>query len=262
MKTLQETREFLKRLRNDYGEVLGIVGKMRGEIETPHPMKLEFIPPTQPIRQSPRPSPSPSPSRSTFQPPPTIKEGKPINIAAPIDWMRCRAEIENVSEPENFFKGRFDRQSRGFLEIIENYKKDIRNNFTRPETIDGDTSLDFAERLASVIQKRFHTILKSCRTGRKTVDANIRTYYRSIEQCVMQYFKRIGLKEFALSIGDDFAKADHHMKPMATSPAPSAQLDNKIAEIIVLPYYIEYHGNDGEIEKYWIDGQCIVYKQK
>ncbi len=148
------------------------------------------------------------------------------------------------------------------MDIIRQYKTNLSKNLGRPagDEIDEDTSSNFAEKLAAVIRNEFYTILSSCQSNSRSYNTTMKLYYRQIGRFVDIYFDRIGLKTFELRRGDPISKAEGHMETNST-PTKDARLDNTIDEVIIQPRYFEYHQNDGQVERQWIDGRCTVYKK-
>ena len=165
-----------------------------------------------------------------------------------------------MHELKNFFAGKNDPQSPQFINLIENYKKSVEKNLARSEQTDEDSSNDFVERLAEVIGKRFYTILKSCERGRLGKGEMPRDYYLEIEERIKKYFERIGLQSENIKRMDNFRQWQDHMKVIDEIPAQQIFQDKKICDVEIQPHYFEYYGDDGEIEKFYIDGECTIYK--
>ena len=204
---------------------------------------------------------------STPKPPPVYQRPQPptppgiVNIASTRDWVALREEVLDLHELKNFFAGKSDSQSPMFQNTLEKYQRDVEKNLSSPREIDADSSANFVDKLADVIKKRFFTILKSCHNGLTGKGELPTTYYRELENRVRQYFKRIGLKSDNVKRLDNFKDCQERMNAI---PAPVARsyFDGKIDEIFVQPHFFEYHDDDGEVRKKWIDGECTVYKFK
>ena len=194
--------------------------------------------------------------------PQSVQKNKfsPVNIASLKDWAELRAEALDLHELKNFFVGKNDSQSPQFINLIDNYKKSVEKNLINPQETDEDSSNVFVEKLADVIEKRFYTILKSCERGKLGRGEMSKDYYLEMEKRIKKYFDRVGLNSENVKRGDPFQKWQEHMKILATIPAPYDWLNKKISEVEIQPHYFEYHGDDGEIEKFYIDGECTVYK--
>lgn len=203
-------------------------------------------------------TPKPSPVYQRPQPPtpPGI-----VNIASTRDWVALREEVLDLHELKNFFAGKSDSQSPMFQNTLEKYQRDVEKNLSSPREIDADSSANFVDKLANVIKKRFFTILESCHNGLQGKGELPTTYYRELENRVRQYFKRIGLKSDNVKRLDNFKDCQERMNAI---PAPVAHscFDGKIDEIFIQPHFFEYHDDDGEVRKKWIDGECTVYKFK
>ena len=193
---------------------------------------------------------------STPKPSPGI-----VNIASLKDWVTLREDVLDLHELKNFFAGKSDSQSPMFQNTLEKYQRDVEKNLSSPREIDADSSANFVDKLADVIKKRFFTILKSCHNGLQGKGELPTTYYRELENRVRQYFKRIGLKSDNVKRLDNFKDCQERMNAI---PAPVAHscFDGKIDEIFIQPHFFEYHDDDGEVRKKWIDGECTVYKFK
>lgn len=282
--------DFLQRLRGTYGDVsIGAVIS-RGTSLPPAKVPVKAKSPLPPLRTSP-PKESSNESRvsddladmtnpyeqESTPPkifPPTYKlrfinatkpQPKktpslfPVNIATTGDWIRLREEVMDVHELINFFAGKLDAQSPKFRNILDAYRNALEKSLSIPSEIDGDSSANFVDKLADVIKKRFFTILKSYNKGILGKGEQSPEYYRQLENRVKQYFERIGLKSDNVKRFSDFHLSQDRMNPTPI-PAPNRLCDEKIAEVLVQPHYFEYHDDDGEIRKRWIDGECIVYK--
>ena len=202
----------------------------------------------------------PSQITNDFPPIPQKNKFSPVSIADSKDWAKLRAEVLDLHELKNFFVGKSDSQSPQFINLIENYKKSVEKNLARSEQTDEDSSNDFVERLAEVIGKRFYTILKSCERGRLGKGAMPKDYYLEIEERIKKYFERIGLQSENIKRMDNFRQWQDHMKVIDEIPAQQIFQDKKICDVEIQPHYFEYYGDDGEIEKFYIDGECTVYK--
>lgn len=185
----------------------------------------------------------------------------PVNIADRKTWLELRDTVLDLHELKNFFAGRQDSQSPQFLNLLENYKVNAEKKLATPADFDESTSYLFVEALAGVIKKRFYTILKSYTAGLRGKGKEPVAYYAEIQTRVEKYFAAIGLKSANVEKKADFKKWVEHFEPV-TTPAPFEHLHNKIAEVSVQPRYFEYYNDDGEIEKFWIDGECTVYKKQ
>lgn len=184
----------------------------------------------------------------------------PVNIASLKDWAELREEALDLHELKNFFVGKNDSQSPQFINLIDNYKKSVEKKLTSPQETDEDSSNVFVATLAEVILKRFYTILKSCKRGKLGRGEMPKDYYLEMEKRIDKYFDRIGLKSENVKRGDYFRQWQDHMNVISAIPAPFEWLNKKISEVEIQPHYFEYHGDDGEIEKFYIDGECTVYK--
>ena len=261
MKTLQESRDFLKRLKEEYGEVLSLIDRLKGKAPTVEPTlpTVDTMLPTVETTKVEPSSEEQAPIIKTPPPKPIKKSFSPIFIETPMDWMLFRMNAENLNELEKFFRSSDNAQSPKFLEIISQYKKELGKNLVKPadDEVDEETSYTFTEKLSNVIQRRFYTIINSCQSGKRNFAS--RNYYREIERYVRIYFERIGLKTFELRKYEPFANAQDHMEA-SDVPAPSMRFHMTIDEVIIQPRYFEYVQSDGQIEKFWIDGKCTVYK--
>ena len=170
-----------------------------------------------------------------------------------------RAEVTDVRELKNFFAGKTDNQSSAFLKMIGTYCKELEKGLALPQEIDEESSYQFVEILASVIKKRFYTVLKSYQRGIFGKGIMPVDYYRKMEERVSQYFNRIGLKNKKVTPNSVFHDVESYMEIQGKRPSLNIFLNGRIAEVLIQPYYFEYHDETGEVQKYWIDGQCIVY---
>lgn len=193
------------------------------------------------------------------QPPAMPFKISPVNIATQTDWIKMRAEVIDVRELKNFFAGKTDNQSPAFLKMIETYCKELERELALPQEIDEESSYQFVENLAGVIKKRLYTVLKSYQRGISGKGIMPVDYYRKLEERVNQYFNRIGLKTKKVSAHAVFHDVESYMEIQGKKTSPHIFLNGKVAEVLIQPYYFEYHDETGEVQKYWIDGQCIVY---
>ena len=255
MNVLDSAKEFLIRLRKKYGDVLGLPARLKSGRS-----RSEVVIKQQPVEPTPTPRYAPPAPRYT---PPTSSRPKfsPISIASLKDWMNFRMNAENLSELERFFRSQTDSQSPMFLDIIKQYKSALTKKLSSPEDdIDEDTSCDFAEKLAGVIRRDFYTILSSCQSGMRNNNFKQKLYYQQIGRFIDIYFDRIGLKTLELKRGDHISKAEDHVNADVI-PTQNPQLDKIIDEVIIQPRYFEYHQNDGQVARFWIDGKCVIYKK-
>ncbi|MBR0260468.1 MAG: hypothetical protein IJQ85_01605 [Selenomonadaceae bacterium] len=192
--------------------------------------------------------------------PPKTFSISPVNISSTKDWMTLRGEVLDIHELTNFFAGKMDFQSPKFRNILDAYRNAVEKNLGTPSEIDADSSTNFVDKLADIIQKRFFTILKSYKRGLQGKGENPTEYYQGLENRVKLYFKRIGLKSDNVQRLSNFRDSQERMKP-TTVPTQNSYYDEKIAEVLVQPHYFEYYDDDGEIRKKWIDGECIVFKK-
>ena len=286
---------FVKCLRETYGhlDVDGIIRRnerARQENFSPHeeihdtPTYFQFTEPSLDAEQDfqfdePEPDPFDTPTQkiscpqifpSTPKPPLVYQQPQPsmppsktgvVNIASTKDWAALREEVLDLHELKNFFAGKQDSQSPMFQSLLEKYQRDVEKKLSSPREIDADSSAHFVDNLADVIKQRFFTILKSCQRGVQGKSELPSTYYRELENRVRQYFKRIGLKSDNVKRLDNLKDCQERMNPI---PVPVARtfFDGQIDEIFVQPHFFEYHDDDGEVRKKWIDGECTVYKFK
>lgn len=283
---LQQLRETygsfsIERLRKKYGDNISaeiILGSGRNDTFAPA-KSPEFINATQQIPETTKPEkifepPTINPFEQRNIPPrrfvinyppvtrPTpkiISPFSPVNIATTRDWIKLREEVLDVHELTNFFAGKMDSQSPMFIGIIEKYLNAVKKSLAIPQEIDAESSANFVDKLAETIKDRFFSVLKSYQRGIQGKGKEPKEYYMELGNRVKQYFNRIGLKSDNLKRFDDSRDSQERITSM---PAPTQNKfwDGKIAEVIVQPHYFEYHDDDGEVRKRWIDGECIVYK--
>ena len=257
MKTLQESLDFLEELKEKYKDISSLVSRLKKDstrkiddtiLKTSISETSQESQYTESFDES-----------NSYKAPSEEEFFAPISIAGKIDWLRLRANVQNLHELEEFFQTQNDSQSPQFLEIITQYKKELEKNLVIPNYIDEETSLLFAEKIAVMIKDRIYTILQTCSAGKLGKGENPVEYYQQIEKHINVYFRRIGLKVLNLNVGDDISRAKDHMKIIISYVKESWQ-NKKIAEIFVQPHYFEYYRDDGELDEYWIDGKCTVYK--
>ena len=183
----------------------------------------------------------------------------PVNIKDMEDWTRLRATALDLHELKNFFEGRQDNQSQYFISLIDSYKKYVEKNLKFPDDIDAESSSDFVSKLATVIEKRFYTILDSVTRGKAGKADQPQKYYQEIDLLIKQYFERIGLKSEKVKIFDNFKNWQDNFEIVTAVPSPEENMKNKIYEIFIQPHYFEYYDNDGEVEKLYISGKCSIY---
>ena len=257
-------QKFLQKLRKRYGDISlgGILSRFRkifGKVEDETPPPISENPKVE--------TPPPIPENPKVETPPvknfTINEKfSPVNIDGMKSWAELRAVVLDLHYLKDFFAGKQDSQSPQFLNIIETYKNSAEKKLSPPHDFDETASYIFVEKLAGVIKKRFYTILKACAPGISGKGAEPASYYKNILERVKNYFANIGLKSANVNPKDNFRDWMEHMEAVATIPTPFEHLDNLISEIIVQPYFFEYYNDDGEIEKFWIDGECTVFKKQ
>lgn len=183
----------------------------------------------------------------------------PVSIATTRDWAELKAEVLDLHELKNFFVGKQDSQSQQFINLIDKYKKDIEKKIVTPQEIDEDSSEKFVGDLIKIIEDRFYTILTSCVRGKNGKGEMPAEYYAEMWERIKKYFERIGLKSENAKRSDDFRDWTEIMKAVEI-PTRLEWQDKKIGEVEIQPRYFEYHGDDGEITKLYIDGKCTVYK--
>lgn len=183
----------------------------------------------------------------------------PVNIATQQDWAELREAALDLHELTMFFAGRIDSQSPQFLNLIKKYREELEKKLSLPAEIDADSSLIFVEEISNTLKRRFYTILESCTFGMRGKGAMPVYYYSEIANCVRKYFERIGLKIGDVKAGSDLRAIQDYMS-VTVVQTNNWYLANKIAEVSVQPHYFEYHDDDGEVQKFWIDGKCSVYK--
>ena len=192
-------------------------------------------------------------------PPPQRNKFSPVNIANSKDWAELRAEVLDLHELKNFFVGKSDSQSPQFIKTIENYRKVAEKELATPSDINADSSNIFVANLAEVIEKRFYKILTACRLGKNGRGELPPEYYSEIERRIEKYFERIGLHSEKIKRMDDFNDWVEVMKAESI-PVSEHYRDGKIAEVEIQPRYFEYHNDEGEVAKSYIDGRCKYYK--
>ena len=183
----------------------------------------------------------------------------PVNIENSRNWAELKTEVLDLHELKNFFVGKQDSQSPKFINLIEKYKEDVEKKLVSPKEIDEDSSNKFVADLAGIIETRFYTILTSCVRGKNGKGEMPRYYYTEMWEYIKKYFGRIGLKSENVKLFDDYKYWTEMMKAVEI-PTRLEWQDKKIAEVEVQPHYFEYYGDDGEINKFYIDGKCTVYK--
>ena len=258
--------EFLQTLHDRYGEIsiAAIIGESF-KVPTPETPPLDepeiFSQDLNPFEQE-------TPKKfsqwefiiDTPPTPPKTFSVSPVNISSTKDWMTLRGEILDLHELTNFFAGKMDSQSPKFRNILDDYQKAVEKNLVTPSDIDADSSANFVDKLADIIQKRFFTILKSYKRGLQGKGEQPTEYYQELERRVKKYFERIGLKSDNVRQYSDFRDCRERMNP---TPIPSKNdfYNDKIAEVLLQPHYFEYYDDDGEVRQKWIDGECIVFKK-
>ena len=275
MKTLQESRDLLKRLRSEYGEAVRLIDRLRcAELSASNDTleaEVTEAPPTveEPTVEEPTVE-EPTVEEPTVEEPtvdtqrakPMRKGFSPILIDNSTDWLKYRMNAGNVSELEKFLRSSDNPQSANFLEVVEQYKAELVDNLNAPadDAIDEEMSHTFVERLAIVISNRLYNIVRSCQAGKRKGDFISRCYYRDIERQMYVYFGRIGLRTFELKAGDPISKAQGHADAREV-PTTFARLNNTIEEVIMQPRYFEYYRSDGQVGEYWLEGECTVCKK-
>ena len=250
----------LEELRAAWGDIsaTGIIAYWRNYFGGTKP-----APRREPPRQVPPPEtfyqPRPAASPRTY---PTVQvrnKFSPVSIATLRDWAELRAEALDLHELTTFFAGRTDSQSPQFVNMIKKYKEELEKTLSSPPEIDADSSCVFVERISNTFQRRFHQILQSCTSGSRGKGNQPKQYYLEIIECMKKYFARIGLKTEVISSGIEFREVQDHMEPVQVK-TNNWNENGKVSEVFIQPHYFEYHDDDGEIKKYWIDGKCSVYK--
>ena len=186
----------------------------------------------------------------------------PVNISGSKDWWELRMIVLDLHEFKNFFAGKQDSQSPQFLNLINTYANEVEKNLAQPAEFDENASMTFVKKLAEVIEKRFYTILKAYKPGLEGKGKMPRSYYQSLDSLVKNYFKNIGLEPANVRVRSSFRDWREHMKATAVLDAPFEHMDNMIFEVAVQPHYFRCINEDLEEEKFWIDGECSVYKKK
>ena len=184
----------------------------------------------------------------------------PVNIATLDDWRELREEALRLDELEIFFTGRTDSQSPMFLSLIKEYKKTLEKNLKPPEEIDEESSFNFVEKFSSALEKKFLTMVESCRSGKAGKGKNPPIYYVQVERHLKKYFEHIGLQVENVEPHSNFRDVQEHMKATII-PTDRVQDFDKIEEIVIPPSFFKYHDDSGEILKYWIDGKCTVWQK-
>lgn len=272
--------EFLQKLRTRYGDIslTGILNRCKNifgtnKVETPQKILIPSPPQSQKINSldavanygisTPKKPRFAGVSNQTINSSPFAVNSKfsPINIASMKDWAELRAVVLDLHDLRNFFAGKQDSQSPQFMNLIETYQNKAEKKLATPPDFDENTSSLFVEKLASVIKKRFHVILKACAPGLQGKGSEPISYYQNISVRVKKYFASIGLKCADVKQKENYRQWMEHMEAISTIPTPFEHWDNLISEIIVQPYFFEYYNEDGEIEKFWIDGECTVFKK-
>ena len=201
----------------------------------------------------------PSQITNDFSPSLQRNEFPPVSIADSKDWAELRAEVLDLHELKNFFVGKSDSQSPQFINSIENYRRVAEKKLMTPQDINAESSNIFVATLADVIENRLYKILTACRFGKIGRGELSPNYYLEIERRIEKYFERIGLHSEKIKHLDDFNDWVEVMKAESV-PTSEKYRDKKIAEVEIQPRYFEYHNDEGEVAKYYIDGKCKYYK--
>lgn len=244
---MMSSTDFLKDLRKRYGDIsVAHILKKGDDEESDKGEKSDS-------GQGPTPPPPPPPTKHPFL---------PINIGGLKDWCELREIVLGLQEFINFFVGKQDSQSPQFLDLIDNYKKDIEKRLSTPKDFDESTSSVFVKNIAEAIEKRFYMILKACKPGLEGRGKQPRSYYQDLDLLVKKYFKNIGLASGNVRPRLSFRDWREHMKVSAKIDTPFDHLDNIICEVEVQPHYFKYINDTNEEEEFWIDGECSVYKKR
>lgn len=205
--------------------------------------------------------PPPPPVEPPPPPPPPAFKTSPVNIATMEDWVRLRAEVKDVHRLKNFFERERDTQSSLLSSKIQKYLKELENALTVPARgIDAESSHQFVEKLAEAFEKRFKDILVTCQNGLAGKAPLSKDYYQRLKNLIDEYFNRIGLKVVNVEKFSNYNEVSSYMEATKIPAPPHPFYRGKIADVLVQPHYFEYHDEDGEVKKFWIDGQCTVYE--
>lgn len=235
-KILGEISQFIQKLFNLYGDVS----------TTPRPKPPKIEPKTD------------SDTKTTKIELKTDSKSIVINIADAQSWEKLREEVLKLNLLTDFFKNRDDDQSPTFLNSIEQYRKSLEKKLATPQEIDENASYNFADELAHAIKKRFYPILRAGKRGLNGKGGLSEDYYKDMEQSINRYFESIGLKSLNIKPFSNFSDYDEYMTP-SNVPTEDQSSDNLISEIEIQPHYFEYYDEHGEIEKFWLDGECSVF---
>ena len=186
----------------------------------------------------------------------------PVNIGELKDWWELRQIVLDLHEFKNFFAGKQDSQSPALLELIGTYAREVEKKLTEPAELDESASLNFVKNLAEVIEKRFYTMLQTCKPGLEGKCKQPRSYYQSLDTLIKRYFKNIGLETCTVRVRESFRNWREHMQTTAVMETPFEHLDNAIAGVDIAPHYFQFINDEGEEDKFWLDGKCSVYKYK
>ena len=192
----------------------------------------------------------------TNYPPVAPKKDVIIKITGLLEWKQFQLTVTDLHELINFFESRKDSQSPQFLNSIKNYKNILDKKLSAPAE---RSATVFLERAVEVIQQRFYTFLRGYAPGLKGQGKESRSYYVEIDRLVKKYFENIGLKSADAKAGDNYRNWREHMDANFI-PTWRQDLDNRISEISIQPYYFRYYDENGNVEKFWIDGECTVYR--
>lgn len=275
-------KKFLQNLRERYGDISwqAVIARYKptttetfvdfteNPFDTPTTPQYHREPPTTPQRyrepaQPGQPSQSQQSPTSQTQPeypPPPPKSSLVIDIKSARDWVSFRERVKDLSTLTNFFTGKRDSQSPMFLKLIQKYQQELGNELTFPKQgIDADASINFVEKLAAVIKKRLFDVLKACQRGLAGKGEMPADFYKNIKFRLAIYFKSIGLVESRIDKNTDFKAVIDRMEAVTKKPTPNPFLRGKIAEVSIHPLYFNYRDADNAVQKFWLDGQCIVF---
>ncbi|MGL6066381.1 MAG: hypothetical protein ACRC0R_04815 [Cetobacterium sp.] len=170
--------------------------------------------------------------------------------------------IDNLKVVEQFLKKSQDLEAELYYKLIDQYKESLERvnkkiNFLKIE--ENEYSEELTYKFSYVIERDFLRILTSIIKGEKLKN---RDFYKIFKNKLEEYIENLGFykrEDLDITEGKVLNENVYTYMELFRVSTEDKNLDKKIKEIELDPYFIKFYDEDGEEKEYATKGKLSVY---
>ncbi|MGL6024982.1 MAG: hypothetical protein ACRC0F_10245, partial [Cetobacterium sp.] len=173
----------------------------------------------------------------------------------------CEIIIDNLEEVEIFLTESEEIEAEMYIKILLQYKNSIKRQIDKIKisTIDEDEySEDLTYKICNIIERDFIRLLQSALKGEKIKKT---LFYKQLREKFENYLYSLNFykKELKIEENQDLTEDCYTYMNLSKVSTEDKQLNKKIKEIELMPYFLKFKNEDEAVEEYVTKGKAIVY---